>query len=118
MKNAAPSNYNVLIKFDGSASITSPSTGSSAQDGLKFNAFGTCPAQVLAGGVDLGRNQSGSTPWSGSISVPVPVTIYNKKDRVKIADYELTMNLNKCGPVTVTATGTITIQSVVASLDY
>jgi hypothetical protein len=41
----------------------------------------------------------------------VNVTIPKNNSRVKIAIYDITMQLNKCGSITVTATGSLTVQT-------
>src|SRR5262249_25109960 len=98
--------------FKGNASIAvaagQPKTGHNAQAVLGFLVAGN-NQNVLHGKVGLGASGQGKRTWDGATNATAIVTIKGAKDRVLVGQYNLTMNLNHCGNVTVTATGTVTV---------
>jgi hypothetical protein len=61
---------------------------------------------VLYGSVSYPK---GPMDWSGSKPGTSTVVTKKKKDRVLVAKYDLSMELNKCANVTVTATGSVSV---------
>ena len=110
IKDADPGTYSVQLSTSGNASITlglvEDKEGHNAGAVLGFYIM---EKLVLHGFVDIGRSGNGKMSWSDSKDTPMFVTIKSKSDRIQIGKYDLKMNLNNCGKVTVTATGTVGI---------
>ena len=110
MKDADPGTYSVVVTFSGNAAITIGPLGTTAGTAgavLKF--FGSDPTPALLGSVKVNPNGTGTLNWSDLKGAAVLATIGSKSDRIQIATYDLTMSRNHCDSLTVTATGSISI---------
>ena len=110
MENAPKGTYTVTLVASGNANIVSTPAGEPAAAAGAVQTFYDEPNNKvqLHGVVNY---PSGPLTWSGSKTFTVSVTIPKSNARVKIAIYDLAMQLNKCGSITVTATGSLTVQT-------
>lgn len=108
MSNAAPGRYRVFVQYIGKASITGSQPMDRARADLTFGNF--TGQSILSGNVTA--NYKDSLTWGETaVGRIVYVDINSSWESVNISHYNVIANLNGCGPLTVTADGTIEILS-------
>ena len=110
MEDAPKGTYTVTLIASGNASVTSiPAHQPAASVGATETFYDEPNNKVqLTGTVAY---PSGPFTWANSKTFTVTVVIPKNNARVQIALYNLSMQLNQCGNVSVTATGTLTVRT-------
>jgi len=113
MTDAPKGTYSVTMSFSGSASITLNEEDATAATAGAVLAFYTGLRNVLDGSVSYkSPSRTGRSPLSWgpkSEEASSTVVIKRKSDRVEVGRYDLTMQLNKCGDISITATGRVSV---------